>query len=121
MIDIQNGKPDGYPILAIKQTIFGLDKRIIVDEGDFVVDINGYLLEVTSGNKKYLKYENEYLRDLNLGYIRAKYLGNRDDFLWFSNSIRMATEDEVNLVKKWLKERPEPLKIMPNGQLSFFL
>ncbi len=73
------------------------DKSIFVKKGDFVVDEDGNLLEVTSGNDKY--QGNQYVDEINKDYIRAKPAGTDfPDFLDYANRIRVATPDEVSKI-----------------------
>lgn len=76
--------------------------NLIVQKDQHIVNSDGEIMIVTSPNKK--TYPNSFLKSINQGYIRARYLGNKDDSLEFANQIRLATEKEVKLSKKYKRE-----------------
>lgn len=51
-------------------------------------------------------------------FKKAKFLGDKDDFLGYANQIRFAKNEEVEKVKQWLVDGIY-YKVMQNGQLSF--
>ena len=111
-----NSLPIDYPEFPPAE--FGGDKILIVDDGDYIVDEYGHLMEITIGNKRYAKSDKYYDREINVNYFRAKYLGNDGDCLGYANQIRLANKQEVDKVKKWLSGGIK-YKVMSNGQLSF--
>lgn len=111
-----NNKPLDYP--ELKPADFLGEQDILVKEGDFIVNRDGSLMEVTHGNYKYSISDKIYDREINIHYIRAKYLGNRDDSLECANQIRLAKDYEIEEVKSWLNSGLK-FKIAQNGQLSF--
>lgn len=111
-----NIMPLGYP--KFKPADFLGEQILVVKDGDFIVDRDGALMEVTHGNYRYSISDKVYDRDINLYYLRAKYLGNRDDSLECANQIRLATKEEVENVRSWLN-RGIKYKVCQNGQLSF--
>ncbi len=111
-----NTRPIDYPIF--KKAKFLGDKDVLVERGDYIVDKDGDLLEVTCGNRKYFESGKCYDREINIHYFRAKYLGNKDDFLGHANQIRFAEKEEIEKVKQWLVNGIY-YKVMQNGQLSF--
>ena len=113
---IDNALPIDYPEFIPAE--FGGDKILVVDDGDYVIDEYGHLLEITIGNKRYAESDKYYDQEVNVHYYRAKYLGNKDDCLGYANQIRKATKEEVEKVKEWLSGGIK-YKVMSNGQLSF--
>lgn len=111
-----NTKPIDYP--KFEPAKFLGERFMVVKEGDFVVDGDGYLLQVTHGNYQYVNSEHVYDREINVHYLRAKYLGNRDDGLCHANQIRPASDDEIKEVREWL-DGGIKYKVTSNGQLCF--
>lgn len=96
--DNMRPRDDTYPTSATPASIS--DKVLFVKEGALIVNRNGDIVQVTSGNIKW-DDSNSPLADINKGYIRAKYLGNQDDSLEYANQIRLVNEDEEKLAKSW--------------------
>ena len=111
-----NTRPIDYPVF--KKAKFLGHKDVLVEQGDYIVDENGDLLEITCGNKKYSVSDKYYDREINTHYFRAKYLGNEGDCLGHANQIRFAEKEEIEKVKQWLANGV-CYKVMQNGQLSF--
>lgn len=97
-ISIQNSRPENYP--TFPEAEWDGDACLIVDVGDFVVDRDGDLLEVTSANSRWINSP-EFVKSINIGCFRAKYVGNRDDLMCFANQTRKATKAEIAKVQKW--------------------
>lgn len=114
---IDNGLPENYP--QFSPADFLGDKDMIVEDGNYIVDRNGHLLEVTHGNARYAKSSHPYDTSINIHYFRAKYLSNADDGLGYANQIRLATKDEIQTVKDWLSQS-EHYKANREGQLILF-
>ena len=70
------------------------DAPLVVETGDWIVDDQGDLLLVTSGNAQWVNAA-DFLRNLNLPCLRAKYLGNSGDMIEIAKGIRKATVAEV--------------------------
>jgi hypothetical protein len=63
------------------------DTELVVNTGDYVVDRDGNLSIVTSGNS-------EKSGD-NIGYLRIKGLNDKQDHIFYANQIRLATDAEL--------------------------
>lgn len=87
---------------------------LIVRKGQYIVDDRGDVMIVTSPNRHH--YPNDFLRSINQGYLRAKYIGNNDDLLEFANRIRLATVQEIQLAKQYKAVNTSVL--MPQEQLA---
>ena len=113
-----NRKPTNYP--SFPPAEFSND-NLYVRKGEYVVDRDGDILQVTKGNAKWLgdKVYNPWMRDLNKGYLRAKYISNSGDFLYYANQIRYATEEEIAEIKAW-KKTTKHYSVESSGQLTLF-
>lgn len=87
----------------------------IYKKGDIVVDDDGRRLEITSGNDK--TYDSEAVRSMNEGYVRARIVGEKDDFIWYTNRISKKIEapkkqlfTQKAKVADTLKEQPKSIK-----------
>ena len=97
-MSIDNARPDdpNYPTAEPRE--FSRDNdNLLVHEGDFIVNSDGDILTATTTNDK--DYPNDFLRSLNEGGFRAKYIGNRDDYLEYANQCRHATPEEAAQAK----------------------
>lgn len=111
-IEIDNRKhedPD-YPMTKPSDMHY----PITVKKGQYVVDTDGDILLVTSGNDKYIG--DTFVDTMNYGYCRAKYLGCRDDFLGFVNQLRLATPAEIKKAESY--DPIGALKITSSGQVA---
>lgn len=80
------------------------ETNLIVKEGDFIVNRNGQVEEVVSGNDKSVGDE------FNEGFLRTKMIGNEADYMNYANQIRKATPEEVEKAKETAKkEKPREL------------
>lgn len=59
-------------------------------------------------------WPNDFLASLNGGYFRAKYIGNRDDYLELANQSRLATSEEIERAKSY---KQSGFKTTEKGQL----
>lgn len=112
-IVIDNSKPSDETYPSFKAAVLN-DKLLFVDEGQYLVDYDGDVIIATTSNKRWAD-SGEFLRNINEPFIRAKYIGCRDDFLQCTNQIRVATQSEVKTAKKY-----EPVmgaKITSTGQV----
>lgn len=101
-ITFDNARPDDpdYPTTKSPRTAFNQDgKEVTVQIGDYVVNRDGDIVIATTSNAGYLS--NSYSDKLNHGYFRARYIGNRDDYLEFANQSRRATKREVDRAKRY--------------------
>ena len=89
------------------------DKNLIVAVGDYIVNDDGDIMLTTTSNRE--NYPNEFLRNLNEPYFRAKYLGNADDSLEFANQCRHATAEEIARAQQYA---PGHIKSTSGGQIS---
>lgn len=88
---IDNSRPDdpNYPTAKPPKTAFNPDgTEVIVQVGDYVVNREGDIVIATTSNAG--TWPNDFIASLNRGYFRAKYIGNRDDYLEFANQSRLA-------------------------------
>jgi hypothetical protein len=83
---------------------------LVVETGDMVVNTDGDLLTVTSGNSQWVDAP-QFLHDLNLPCIRAAYLGNSGDFMEIARGIRKATVAEVERARTY-RQQAELLDIL---------
>lgn len=76
------------------------------ESGDLVVDTNGAIKEVVRGNDKWISGANKDSpqRDVNIGYLRTKRIGETEDYIDYANQLRKLTEREVATVTKTEKE-----------------
>jgi hypothetical protein len=102
MSGFDNRLPDDYPVFDPPETAFNPNgKNLIVEVGDFIVNRDGHIAEATTSNKG--PYPNEFLRDINEGCFRAKFLTCTDDYLEMANQSRKATKAEIAKAQKWAK------------------
>lgn len=108
-----NRRPDddSYPTANPADMIDGV---IYVDTDTYIVNRNGDIMITTTSNKKW--EEDTPLASWNRGFIRAKYIGNEDDSLEYTNQMRLATEKEIAYAKTWTKSNSS-YKIDYKGQL----
>lgn len=114
-IIFDNRRPDDNTYPNFTPAEFLGNKFIFVDDEDIIVNSNGDVMVVTTGNVRW-KDKDSFLRDLNIGYIRAKYLNNTDDSLEHTNQIRLATEEEISAAKSWTNSKFS-YKVDSKGQL----
>jgi len=114
MFDNKRPTDTNYP--TFEPAEFLGDNVIYVNEGDYIVDMNGDIEIVTAGNMKW-KDSTSPLVDMNYSWIRAKYLGNNDDALECANQIRLATPQEILLSSNYGNARPYA-GVTSNGQLT---
>lgn len=99
---IDNARPDDpdYPTAESPATAFQPDGTdIIVQIGDYVVNRDGDIVIATTSNAG--PWPNDFLAGLNQGGFRAKYIGNRDDYLELANQSRHATPEEAERAKHY--------------------
>jgi hypothetical protein len=99
-MNIDNGRPDDpdYPKAEPPATAFNPDgTEVIVHVGNYVVNRDGDIVIATTSNAG--EWPNDFIASLNRGYFRAKYIGNRDDYLEFANQCRLATPEEIERAK----------------------
>ena len=77
---------------------------VVFKKGSFVVDRDGTVHEVISGNDKYKKSEPLY--DMNIGYLRTRQLGQKADYLNYANQVRPATTEEIAQAQEYEKKNP---------------
>lgn len=109
-----NKRPDdpSYPTAAPPETAFNPDgTNLIVHIGDYVINRDGDIVIATTSNAG--PYANEFLRSINEGCFRAKYIGNRDDYLELANQSRLATSEEIERAKQY---RQSGFKATEKGQ-----
>jgi hypothetical protein len=95
-----NKRPDDpdYPNFAPRE--FETDNEdIIVRVGDYIIDEDGDIMIATTSNAG--PYPNDFLRSINIGCFRAKYIGNRDDSMEFANQSHLATDEEIERAKHY--------------------
>ena len=97
MVGFDNRLPENYPVFP--EAEFS-ENNLIVEIGDHVIDRDGHMGIATTSNKG--PYPNEFLRSINEGCFRGKYLGNADDSMWFANQCRLASKSEITKAEKWL-------------------
>ena len=113
-----NARPhdETYPTFQEPDTAYRPDGSIIyVNTGDYVINREGDIVIATTDNARW-KDDTKPLADWNRGFFRAKYIGNRDDYLEFANQCRLATQDEIAIAKNWTKGE-NSYKIDSKGQL----
>jgi hypothetical protein len=101
--NVRPADPD-YPTAEPPKTAFNSDgTNLIVHIGDYVVNRDGDIVIATTSNELWYgkPYPNEFLRDLNEKCFRAKYIGNRDDYLELANQSRLATSEEAERAKQY--------------------
>ena len=82
------------------------DNNLIVKQGDYIVNRDGQVMQVTSGNDKW-ENSTSVLRDMNIGSLRAKEIGAGQDYLEHANQIRKATPEEIQQAKDFLQKQPQ--------------
>ncbi len=109
-----NKCPDNYPIFGNS----GIHADLLVDKNTYIVDRDGRVCITTTDNK----WENvsEPIKRLNQGYIRARFLSNKGDFLTYSNQIRLATAKEIEITKKWVESEICSYHMEKTGQFRLF-
>lgn len=118
MFDIDNRRPDDsrYPTAEAPVTAFAPDgTNLIVQIGDYVVNRDGDIVITTTSNAG--EYPNEFLRDLNQGCFRAKYIGCRDDYLELANQSRLATAEEISRAQGYTRSDRH---VSSTGQVALF-
>lgn len=103
--------PD-YPVFD--EADFEYERCLIVSNGDYIVDRDGRIEIVTSGNNG--DYPNEFIERTNKPYLRARFLKNRDDAMEYANQIRLATPAEIKIAKEY--ESGDRIKIEVGGQVA---
>lgn len=81
---------------------------LVVALHDLVVDDDGHLLEVTSPNDKWVDQSN-FIKSMNLPWIRARYLGNADDMIVCALDIRRATAKEAKAKDEYKQQTVLPV------------
>lgn len=73
-----------------------LDEDIKVSKGDYVIDRDGKLSVVISGNDEYFEGKNAYDEN-NKGYLRLQLFNSKGDvsYMGYANQIRLATNEEL--------------------------
>jgi hypothetical protein len=107
-----NRKPDDETYPQFKEAEFRGDFNLFVNDGDYIVNRDGNVMIVTSGNMKY----KENGLDFNKPFLRARYIDNVDDSLEYANQIRFATKEEIATSKDW-KKTGTPFRVDTSGQL----
>jgi hypothetical protein len=98
LIDNKRPNDPDYPTAEPRE--FSPDNdNVLVHEGDYIVNSADDILIVTTTNDE--DYPNDFLRSLNEGFFRAKYIGNRDDYLEYTNRCRLATPEEVTQAEQY--------------------
>lgn len=113
-MNIDNARPDdpSYPTSEPPETAFNSDgTEAIVQIGDYVVNRDGDIVIATTSNAG--DYPNDFIASLNRGCFRAKYIGNRDDYLELANQSRLATSEEIERARQY---RQSGFKITEKGQ-----
>lgn len=80
------------------------ENKVIVKPGDYIVNRNGEIEQVTSGNDKWKPEDFNY--DMNVGVFRAKGLGENQDHLQYANQSRLATPEEIKKATNYLAQQP---------------
>ena len=80
------------------------ESPVVFKTGSFVVDRDGNVQEIVSGNENHEKGTPTY--DMNIGYVRTKTVGSEQDYLGHANQLRPATEEEVAQAKEYAKNNP---------------
>lgn len=95
-----NRLPEDYPVFPEAEF---METNLLVDVGTYVVDRDGHIGIATTENKLFYgkPYPNDFLREINEGCFRGKYLGNADDSMWFANQCRLASKSEIKAAEKW--------------------
>ncbi|HVB22283.1 MAG TPA: hypothetical protein VNG51_10085 [Ktedonobacteraceae bacterium] len=108
-----NKRPDDpdYPTTEPREFRANND-NLLVHVGDYIVNGDGDMLIATTANDK--DYPNDFLRSINEGFFRAKYIGNRDDYLEYANQCRLATPEEIERAKHYVQSG---FKTTEKGQL----
>lgn len=74
------------------------DEALPVHKGDYIINRQGEIAVVTSGNLEYLENDSS-LNDWNRGFLRAKLFNNKradeDGTIEYANQIRFATREEL--------------------------
>jgi hypothetical protein len=112
-----NARPDDplYPTAEPPSTANAPDGSIVtVRVGDYVVNRGGDIVIATTSNAG--PYANEFVRDLNEGYFRAKYIGNHGDYLEFASQARLATIAEIEQAAQYQPKAAYALTT--NGQAA---
>lgn len=109
-----NQCPKNYPIFDNS----GIHDNLLVDKNTYIVDRDGRVCITTTSNK----WENslEPVKRLNQGYMRARFLCNKGDFLTYSNQIRLATKEEITLTKAWIGLEICSYNMEKTGQFKLF-
>lgn len=93
------------------KTVNGKQVFCIVEKGEYIVNRDGDIMIATTGNDKYIG--KDFLDLINVGCIRAKYIGNEDDALEYTNQMRKAQAGEIAKAKKY---KQVGYKVRDNGQ-----
>ena len=103
-----NGLDSNYPTFEPPETAFnpkydakGKSINLIVDVDDYVIDREGRICIATTSNRG--PYPNEFLRDINEGSFRARFIGESDDGLECANQCRLATAAEIKIAREFEK------------------
>lgn len=92
IIDNRRPTDPAYPNFRPAQFSYG--RKLVAKQGDYFVDERGDIMIATTSNTG--PYCNDFVRNLTEPYFRAKYIGNRDDFLQAVSWVRPATATEVS-------------------------
>lgn len=93
------GKDDpNYPM--VEPAEFNEEGVTFVNEGDYIVDGEGYIEIVTSGNMKY-KGSTKSLDENEKYYLRSRNLRGTQDSMQYANQIRLATPEEIAIAKDY--------------------
>lgn len=108
---IDNSRPDDPDYPNFKPAPFR-KSNLLVNEGQYIVDRDGDIRIATTSNN--VEYPNDFLRGINEGFFRAKYIGNKDDSLDYANQCRLATLKEIAAAQEY--DPGGVVKITSEGQ-----
>lgn len=109
-----NRCPERYPVFQDG----GYHENLLVDKNTYIVDRDGRVCLTTTSNK----WENleGSAKEWNQGFIRARFLSNRGDFLTYANQIRLASKKEVEITQEWVKNEISSYNMEKTGQFRLF-
>lgn len=98
LLSNEGTKDPNYP--HFEPADFNEEGVTFVNDGDYIVDRDGYIAVVTSGNMKW-KDSKEASAEWNNGYLRARHLRVKQDGMEYANQIRLATPEEIAIAKAY--------------------
>jgi hypothetical protein len=104
-----NAKPTDRNYPTFEPAEFSEDAPGRFNTDDYVIDTDGRIRQITSGNEQW--FGGSVMDDWNRGYLRAKYIGNKDDSMTYANHIRLATKEEIAKAKDY--KRPDNIEEEP--------